>query len=87
MQKTLQQILKTGWVVIGILAVMTALEFAIALTLEDAALFTVLLVIGLAKAWLIVQYYMHFGQLWQHVSDAWYGMLNDSPEDKVEDED
>ncbi len=81
MHKTLQQTLKTGWVVIAILGVMTAIEYAIALTLEDAALFTLLLVIGLAKAWLIIQYFMHFGQLWQHVSDTWHGMLNDDDED------
>jgi len=44
------------------------------------------LVMGLLKAWLIIQYFMHFGQLWKHVSDAWYGMLIDDPEiDREED--
>ncbi len=81
MHKTLQQILKTGWVVIGALGVMTAVEFAIALTVDDAALFALLLVIALAKAWLIIQYFMHFGQLWQHISDAWGGMLIGEEED------
>ena len=81
MHKTLQQTLKTGRVVIVVLGIMTVVEFAIALTLEGAALLTLLLVIGLAKAWLIIQYFMHFGQLWQHVSDAWYGMLNDDEEE------
>jgi len=42
------------------------------------------LVVALVKAWLIIQYFMHFGQLWQHVSNAWDGMLYDSDE---EDED
>ncbi len=85
MHKTLQQTLKTGWVVIVILGVMTAIEFLIALTVDDDfALFTLLLVIALAKAWLIIQYFMHFGQLWAHMSDAWSGMLNDSPEDEPE---
>lgn len=81
MHKTLQQTLKTGWVVIAILGVMTAIEYAIALTLEDAALFTLLLALALAKAWLIIQYFMHFRQLWQHVTDAWHGMLNDDDGD------
>lgn len=85
MHKTLQQTLKIGWVVIAVLGVMTAVEFAIALTVDGAVLLTLLLLVGLAKAWLIIQYFMHFGQLWQHVSDAWYGMLNDSPEDQPED--
>ncbi len=86
MHKTLQQTLKIGWVVIGVLGVMTAIEFAIALTAEDATLIVLLLVASLVKAWLIIQYFMHFGQLWGHVSDAWYGMLNDDPEaDRDED--
>lgn len=84
MHKTLQQTLKTGWVVIAILGVMTAVEFAIAMTFSDAALLALLLLIGLAKAWLIIQYFMHFGQLWQHVSNAWYGMLNDDDDDDGE---
>ena len=84
MHKTLQQTLKTGWVVIAVLGVMTAVEFAIALTLEGAALLSLLLVLGLAKAWLIIQYFMHFGQLWQHVTDAWSGMLYDSTDDEPE---
>lgn len=81
MHKTLQQTLKTGWVVIAILGVMTAIEFVIAVATEDALLITLLLVIALAKSWLIIQYFMHFGQLWQHVSDAWYGMLSDNDEE------
>ncbi|MDP6667390.1 MAG: cytochrome C oxidase subunit IV family protein [Dehalococcoidia bacterium] len=85
MHKTLQQTLKTGWVVIALLGVMTAVEFLIAVTLEDATLITLLLVIALAKSWLIIQYFMHFGQLWQHVSEAWYGMLGDDEDDTDED--
>ena len=81
MHNTLQQTLKTGWVVIAILGIMTAIEFVIAVVTEDALLITLLLIIGLAKAWLIIQYFMHFGQLWAHVSDAWYGMVSDDDED------
>ncbi len=84
MHNTLQQTLKTGWVVIVIIAVMTVIEFIIAKATEDAVLITLLLAIGLAKAWLIIQYFMHFGQLWAHINDAWYGMLSDDDE---EDED
>lgn len=80
MHKTLQQSLKIGWVMIAVLAVMTAAEFIIAMTLEDGLLITLLLVTALAKAWLIIQYFMHFGQLWGHMTDAWYGMLNDDKE-------
>lgn len=64
---------------IGLLAVMTAVEFAIAVMAKDSLLLALLLIIALAKGWLIIQYFMHFGQLWEHVSDAWYGMLNDDP--------
>ena len=84
MHKTLQQTLKIGKVVIAILGIMTAVEFAIAVTMDGGALIALLLVIALAKAWLIVQYFMHFGQLWQHVSNAWYGMLNDDDDDDEE---
>jgi hypothetical protein len=29
---------------------------------------------------------MHFGQLWGHITDAWYGMILDDPEaDREED--
>ncbi|MBN4074271.1 cytochrome C oxidase subunit IV family protein [bacterium AH-315-D21] len=85
MHKTLQQTLKTGKVVITILGVMTAIEFVIAITTSDAVLIALLLVIALAKAWLIIQYFMHFGQLWAHVGDAWSGMLYDDKTDDSED--
>lgn len=87
MHKTIQESLKTGWIVIGALAVMTTAEFIVAVAFEDTfILFTLLLIVGLLKAWLIIQYFMHFGQLWTHVSEAWYGMLHDDPEaDREED--
>jgi heme/copper-type cytochrome/quinol oxidase subunit 4 len=81
---TLQESLKLGWVVILALAVLTAIEFVVAIATKDELLFVLLLVVALVKAWLIIQYFMHFGQLWQHVSNAWDGMLYDSDE---EDED
>lgn len=79
--------MKIGWVVIGALAVMTLAEFIVAVAIENKTLlFTLLLVVGLVKAWLIIQYFMNFGQLWEHVSEAWYGMISDDPEaDREED--
>jgi cytochrome c oxidase subunit IV len=87
MHKTLQETLKTGWIVIGVLAAMTAAEFVVAVAIDDSTiLFTLLLIVALAKAWLIIQYFMHFGQLWGHVSELWDGILSDDPEaDKEED--
>jgi cytochrome c oxidase subunit IV len=87
MHKTLQETLKTGWIVIGVLAVMTAAEFAVAIAVDDKTmLFALLLIVALAKAWLIIQYFMHFGQLWGHISEVWDGILSDDPEaDQEED--
>ena len=87
MHKTLQQTLKIGWVVIGALAVMTALEYIVAVAIDDTAiLFTLLLIVALLKAWLIIQYFMHFGQLWEHVSELWDGIMSNSSEaDREED--
>jgi len=87
MHKTLQQTLKTGWIVIGALAVMTVLEFIVAVAIDDSILlFTLLLIVALAKAWLIIQYFMHFGQLWEHVAEVWDGILsNDAEADQEED--
>lgn len=44
------------------LAVLTALEFAIAVALEGSTVF--LFVIALVKAGLIIQYYMHLNRAW-----------------------
>ncbi len=87
MHKTLQETLKTGWIVIGALAVMTGVEFVVAVAIDDTTiLFTLLLVAALVKAWLIIQYFMHFGQLWGHISELWNGIISDDPEaDREED--
>jgi cytochrome c oxidase subunit IV len=87
MHKTLQQTLKTGWIVIGVLAVMTAAEYIVAVVVDDTTLlFALLLITALLKAWLIIQYFMHFGQLWAHISDLWDGILSNDPEaDREED--
>lgn len=72
---------------ISLLGILTAIEFAIAIVIDDTPwLFTLLLVAALAKAWLIIQYFMHFGQLWAHVAEVWDGILSNDPEaDREED--
>ncbi|MBT4126828.1 MAG: cytochrome C oxidase subunit IV family protein [Chloroflexi bacterium] len=87
MHKTLQETLKTGWIVIGVLAVMTIAEFIVAVAVDDKTmLFALLLIVALLKAWLIIQYFMHFGQLWAHVAEVWDGILSNDPEaDREED--
>ena len=87
MHKTLQETLKTGWIVIGALAVMTLAEFIVAVAVDDTfLLFTLLLITALVKAWLIIQYFMHFGQLWGHISELWDGIISNDPEaDREED--
>lgn len=60
-QKALK--LRLGWIVIGGLAVLTAVEYVIAVAIHSNVL-PFLAVIALVKAWLIVQYFMHVAQLW-----------------------
>jgi cytochrome c oxidase subunit IV len=55
-----------GLWVIAALAVLTAIEFAVFLAVDSSqGLVTVLIVIALAKAWLIVSYFMHAARVWQ----------------------
>jgi hypothetical protein len=53
---------RRGLVVFIGLAILTAVEFSLALATESIVF---LFVLGLAKAGLIVQYYMHAGKLWE----------------------
>lgn len=55
--------LGTGWLVFLLLAVLTAVEFVLAVTID--ANLPILVVIGLAKAGLIVHYFMHLMRLWR----------------------
>ena len=55
--------LRLGWIVGIGLAVLTVVEYIIAVSLHSNLLLY-LVVIALLKAWLIVQYFMHIGQLW-----------------------
>ena len=46
-----------------VLAVLTAVEYFVALNLDNAAV--LLFIIALIKAGLVVQYFMHFYRLWR----------------------
>lgn len=56
--------LRLGWIVIGGLAVLTAVEYWVAVAIHSNPL-PYLAVIALIKAWLIIQYFMHVTQLWR----------------------
>jgi cytochrome c oxidase subunit IV len=56
--------LRLGWIVIAGLAVLTALEYTIAVGIRQNV-FPYLVVIALAKAGLILQYFMHLAQVWR----------------------
>ncbi len=56
--------MRRGLVVIVILAVLTVIEFIIAISL-DTGRFGLLTVIALIKAWFILDYFMHISQLWK----------------------
>lgn len=54
-----------GWKVIVGLAVLTVIEFVIAVTLGRGIMAPLLVLIALYKTVLIALYFMHFKQLWQ----------------------
>lgn len=53
---------RLGWIVGLILAVLTIIEYFVAVGVSRNLLW--LTVIGVAKAWLILKYFMHIDQLW-----------------------
>lgn len=55
--------MRTGWVVIGLLAGLTALEFWLSTAVSSALTFLVFTAV--AKAALIVYYFMHLAQVWR----------------------
>ncbi|MBZ0294884.1 MAG: cytochrome C oxidase subunit IV family protein [Anaerolineae bacterium] len=62
---------RRGWIVFGVLALLTAAEFGVSLGLENPL--PVLAVIALAKAGAIIAYFMRLGDLkalWRGESDA-----------------
>ena len=56
---------RRGFFVIGALAVITAVEFWVAVAFTDVTgLVVLLLAIALVKCWFIVDYFMHISRLW-----------------------
>jgi len=53
---------KVGWVVGAVLAALTIVEYFVAVGVEGNLVWLGL--IGVAKAWLILKYFMHVGQVW-----------------------
>jgi cytochrome c oxidase subunit 3 len=64
---TKSSVMQLGLLVFGALAILTAVEFAIALTIN---LWQVLAVIPLIKAGLVLYYYMHISRLFENDEDA-----------------
>lgn len=54
-----------GLVVIVILAVLTGLEYWVAVAMGESYRILGLTATAVLKAWLIVQYFMHIAQFWQ----------------------
>ncbi len=54
--------MRLGWLVGGGLAVLTVLEFIVAISMAEPL--APLAIIAVLKAWLILQYFMHISQLW-----------------------
>jgi cytochrome c oxidase subunit IV len=85
--QTASEALRRGDVVLAALAVFTAIEFAAAVAVEGNPLLAALAAVGLVKAALIVNYFMHFHQLWEHTARVWNAFLFPDTEHDDEDED
>ena len=59
MSTDLAAVARTGWRVAGLLAVLTVVEYVIAVNVESLIIVW-LLPFVLAKGWLILDYFMHF---------------------------
>ena len=67
---------RRGLNVIGALAVLTVLEFIVAVAMDGGNwLATILGVVAAIKAALIIQYFMHFHQMWDWVSETWGAII------------
>ena len=55
--------LKTGWVVGAILTILTLVEYWVAVSVTGNLIWLVILAV--AKGWLILQYFMHIQDLWK----------------------
>ena len=64
---SIRRYMRRGIVVIIALAVLTAVEYVVAVGL-DSGRFGILAVIAIVKTWLIVEYFMHLSKVW-HVGE------------------
>jgi heme/copper-type cytochrome/quinol oxidase subunit 4 len=63
---------RRGLIVIGILAVLTLIEYIIAVAMDGGNVLAALLgVVALIKGVVILQYFMHFHQLWDAIMEVW----------------
>mgnify|MGYP001363186674 FL=1 len=69
------QEIKTGWIVILFLFVLTIIEFLVALYIHGTLQLILFLVIGVFKGGLIMSLFMHFNQLSKNISDLWQGVI------------
>ena len=67
--------IQTGWIVMSILFILTIIEFLVAIFLQGKLQIIGLFISGLLKAGLILQTFMHFGQLWENISNLWSGVV------------
>ncbi len=66
-QHTKSSVLQLGLLVFGALAILTAVEFAIALTIN---IWQLLIIIPMIKAGLVLYYYMHISRLFENDEDV-----------------
>lgn len=71
---------RRGDVVIAVLALLTAIEFVVAVSWSGNGIAAILFAMGLVKAALIINYFMHFKQLWAHIAAVWSEVINIDPE-------
>ncbi len=82
--------LQKGWVVILALFILTMFEFAAAVFLEGKIQILGLFFSGLLKAIIILQSFMHIGQLSKNISNLWWGIVltfEDEEDEEEEEED
>lgn len=63
--QTFARAMRTGFGAIVVLAILTIVEFVIAVWTDGGVLYGLLVAIALAKAWIIFDYFMHFTHLWR----------------------
>ena len=79
--------LQKGWIVILILFILTIFEYLVAVFLEDKLQILGLFFTGLLKAIIILQSFMHLGQLSKNISNLWWGIVLTFEEEEEEEED